>query len=148
MNIKELSWSLRHCSHPSPPSLPFPEARENIRRPMPWRNGSESTDFQYIEAPDDKAYKGVRPSLILTIPGKNKERNFWIMSHVDVVPPGDLKLWNTDPYKVVEKDGKLYGRGVEDNQHGIVSSVMAALALKNAGIEPEDTVKLLFVADE
>lgn len=113
-----------------------------------WLRKQGYTDFQYIEVPDEKAYKGVRPSLILTIPGKNTGRNFWIMSHVDVVPPGDLKLWHTDPYKVVEKDGKLYGRGVEDNQHGIVASVMAALALKDAGIQPEDTVKLLFVADE
>ena len=113
-----------------------------------WLRSQGYTDFQYIEAPDEKAYKGVRPSLILTIPGKNRDRNFWIMSHVDVVPPGDLKLWNTDPFKVVEKDGKIYGRGVEDNQHGIVASVMAALALKNAGIQPKDTIKLLFVADE
>ena len=113
-----------------------------------WLRSQGYTDFQYIESKDEKAYKGVRPSLILTIPGKKTDRNFWIMSHVDVVPPGDLKLWHTDPYKVVEKDGKLYGRGVEDNQHGIVSSVMAALALKNAGIQPENTVKLLFVADE
>ena len=113
-----------------------------------WLRKQGYTDFQYIEAPDEMAYKGVRPSLILTIPGKNRDRNFWIMSHVDVVPPGDLKLWNTNPFKVVEKDGKLFGRGVEDNQHGIVTSVMAALALKNAGIQPEDTVKLLFVADE
>ena len=113
-----------------------------------WLRRQGYTDFQYIEAPHDKAYKGVRPSLILTIPGKKTDRNFWIMSHVDVVPPGDLKLWNTDPFTVVEKDGKLYGRGVEDNQHGIVSSVLAALALKNAGIQPEYTVKLLFVADE
>ena len=113
-----------------------------------WLRRQGYTDFQYIESKDDKAYKGVRPSLILTIPGKKTDRNFWIMSHVDVVPPGDLKLWNTDPFTVVVKDGKLYGRGVEDNQHGITASVMAALALKNAGIQPEYTVKLLFVADE
>ena len=113
-----------------------------------WLRKQGYSDFQYIEAPDEMAYKRVRPSLILTIPGKNRDRNFWIMSHVDVVPPGDLKLWDTNPFKVVEKDGKLFGRGVEDNQHGIVTSVMAALALKNAGIQPEDTVKLLFVADE
>ena len=113
-----------------------------------WLRRQGYTDFQYIEAPDAMAYKGLRPSLILTIPGKKTDRNFWIMSHVDVVPPGDLKLWNTDPFTVVEKDGKLYGRGVEDNQHGITASVMAALALKNAGIQPEYTVKLLFVADE
>ena len=113
-----------------------------------WLRRQGYTDFQYIEAPDEKAYKGVRPSLILTIPGKKTDRNFWIMSHVDVVPVGELKLWDSDPFTVVEKDGKLYGRGVEDNQHGIVSSVMAALALKNTGIQPENTVKLLFVADE
>ena len=113
-----------------------------------WLRRQGYTDFQYIESKDDKAYKGVRPSLILTIPGKKTDRNFWIMSHVDVVPPGDLKLWNTDPFTVVVKDGKLYGRGVEDNQHGITASVLAALALKNAGIQPEYTVKLLFVADE
>ncbi len=113
-----------------------------------WLRRQGYTDFQYIEAPDEKAYKGVRPSLILTIPGKKTDRNFWIMSHVDVVPVGELKLWDSDPFTVVEKDGKLYGRGVEDNQHGIVSSVMAALALKNTGIQPEYTVKLLFVADE
>jgi len=113
-----------------------------------WLRRQGYTDFQYIEAPDETAYKGVRPSLILTIPGKKTDRNFWIMSHVDVVPVGELKLWDSDPFTVVEKDGKLYGRGVEDNQHGIVSSVMAALALKNTGIQPEYTVKLLFVADE
>ena len=113
-----------------------------------WLRKQGYTDFQYINAPDEKAYKGVRPSLILTIPGKKQDMSFWIMSHIDVVPPGDLKLWNTDPYTVVVKDGKLYGRGVEDNQHGITASVMAALALKNAGIQPEYTVKLLFVADE
>ncbi|MBR4158553.1 MAG: M20 family metallo-hydrolase [Spirochaetia bacterium] len=113
-----------------------------------WLQNQGYADLQYIEAPDEKAYKGVRTSLILTIPGKNTDRNFWIMSHIDIVPPGDLKLWETDPYKVVEKEGKLFGRGVEDNQHGIVTSVMAALALKNAGIQPQDTVKLLFVADE
>ena len=113
-----------------------------------WLRRQGYTDFQYIESKDEKAYKGLRPSLILTIPGKKRDRNFWIMSHVDVVPPGDLKLWNTDPFTVVVKDGKLYGRGVEDNQHGITASVLAALALKNAGIQPEYTVKLLFVADE
>ena len=46
------------------------------------------------------------------------------------------------------KNNKLYGRGTEDNQQGIVCSVMAALALKALKITPEYTIKLLFVADE
>lgn len=32
------------------------------------------------------------------------------MSHMDIVPAGDPALWNSDPYTVVEKEGKLYGR--------------------------------------
>jgi succinyl-diaminopimelate desuccinylase len=37
---------------------------------------------------------------------------------------------------------------VEDNQQGLCSSVLAALALKEAGLRPRRTVKLLFAADE
>ena len=69
---------------------------------------------------------------------------------MDVVPPGDLKTWKTDPWKVVydEKSGKLFGRGVEDNQQGLVSAVYAALAFLKEKIVPEHTIKLLFMADE
>ena len=70
------------------------------------------------------------------------------MAHLDVVPPGELSLWDTDPYKVEYRDGKLYGRGVEDNQQGLTAAVFAALSLIENNIKPEYTVKLLFVADE
>ena len=70
------------------------------------------------------------------------------MTHLDIVPPGELSLWHTDPYSVVEKDGRLYGRGVEDNQQGLVASVFAALSLLKNGIKPKSTLKLLFVSDE
>jgi succinyl-diaminopimelate desuccinylase len=46
------------------------------------------------------------------------------------------------------QDDKLIGRGVEDNQQGLVSSVIASLALLENGVKPARTVKLLFAADE
>ncbi|MDD3981152.1 MAG: M20 family metallo-hydrolase, partial [Spirochaetales bacterium] len=49
---------------------------------------------------------------------------------------------------VIVKDGAVVGRGVEDNQQGLVASVFAALAFVKQGIVPERTIKLLFVADE
>ena len=81
-------------------------------------------------------------------PGKNDKARLWIMTHLDVVPEGERSLWNTDPWKVVVKGGSLIGRGVEDNQQGLVSSVFAALAFIKQGIAPARTIKLLFVADE
>ncbi len=103
---------------------------------------------QWFFAPDHRALEGKRPSLVVSIPGENPERAFWIMSHIDIVPPGELELWDTDPYSVCVKDGKIFGRGVEDNQQGMVSSIFAAKALLDNGITPHHTVKLLFVADE
>ncbi|HCM28396.1 MAG: diaminopimelate aminotransferase [Treponema sp. GWB1_62_6] len=100
------------------------------------------------DAPDARAKNGVRPNLVATIPGVSDAKRLWIMSHTDVVPPGDPSMWKSDPWTVVQKDGRLYGRGVEDNQQGLVASVAAALALLENGITPAHTVKLLFVADE
>jgi succinyl-diaminopimelate desuccinylase len=53
---------------------------------------------------------------------------------------------------VIQRDSPqgtiLIGRGVEDNQQGLCSSVLAALSLTAQGITPPHTVKLLFAADE
>ena len=97
---------------------------------------------------DPRVPGGERPNLLLTMPGRSSERSFWIMSHMDVVPPGELSLWESDPYTLVVKGDRLIGRGVEDNQQGLVSSVIAALCVKEAGLVPPRPVKLLFVADE
>ncbi|MCL2832811.1 MAG: M20 family metallo-hydrolase [Treponema sp.] len=110
------------------------------------------TGLQRFDAPDDRAKGKVRPNLIATVKGTESGGCLWIMSHMDVVPPGEISLWKNDPWKAVagEKNGKkcLIGRGVEDNQQGLVSSVLAVLALAGEGLKPKRTVKLLFVSDE
>ncbi len=113
-----------------------------------WLKSHGITNLERHDAPDPRAKTGIRPNLVATIPGKNDTKRLWIMSHLDVVPPGEMSLWNSDPWKMIEKDGKLFGRGVEDNQQGLVSSVIAALSLLDQGIIPPHTVKLLFAADE
>ena len=101
-----------------------------------------------LPAPDPRVPKGERPNLLLTLPGRASDRSFWIMSHMDIVPPGELSLWDSDPYSLVVKGDRLIGRGVEDNQQGLVSSIIAALCVKETGLLPSRTVRLLFVADE
>ena len=101
-----------------------------------------------VPAPDPRVPAGKRPNLVVTIPGRAKDRTFWIMSHLDIVPPGERKLWTSDPYTLVVDGDRLVGRGVEDNQQGLVASVLAAAALRELGLEPARTVRLLFVSDE
>ena len=117
-----------------------------------WLKENGFENVQRFEAPDSRVSARVRPSLVVTIPGSIPEEQdngrVWVMTHLDVVPTGDITLWKTNPFECVEKDGVLYGRGVEDNQQGLVSSVFAALYLLKNGIKPAHTVKLLFAADE
>ncbi|MEO6565346.1 MAG: acetylornithine deacetylase [Casimicrobiaceae bacterium] len=57
-----------------------------------------------------------KANLFATIPARdgNVATNGIVLSgHTDVVPV-DGQPWDTDPFTVVERDGKLYGRGVTD----------------------------------
>jgi succinyl-diaminopimelate desuccinylase len=98
-------------------------------------------------APDNRVPSGIRPNLVAYLPGKRPEK-VWVLSHLDVVPPGDLSLWESDPF-VLRVDGdRLYGRGTEDDQHGIVMSLLAVKAFLDLKITPERTIALALVADE
>ena len=107
---------------------------------------------EWINAPDPRVPSGVRPSLYTVIPGRDSSRTFWIISHIDVVPPGDLSLWASDPFTLrhePETDPDLiFGRGVEDNQQGVVSSILAGLACLTLKCVPTVNLGLMFVADE
>ena len=96
---------------------------------------------------DEKAPSGRRPSLFLEYPGKKAQR-LCILSHIDVVPEGDRTLWTLDPFSPEVRGSRIYGRGVSDNGTCLVSSLFALKALQDAGVKPEYTVLLAFVADE
>ncbi len=99
-------------------------------------------------AADPMVPGGTRPNLVARIPGKNTEKTVWLLAHLDVVPAGDLSKWDTDPFEAVVKDGKIFGRGTEDNNQGLVSAVLTAKALIDNDITPEYNLGLVFVSDE
>lgn len=112
-------------------------------------------DVRHFDCPDDRVPEGSRPNFAVTLPAEEAEGpRQWIMSHLDVVPPGERladgswKGWGNDPWEVQVLDDMVVGRGVSDDQQAIVSSVFAARALAENGIRPVRDVKLLFVSDE
>ncbi|MBQ1834004.1 MAG: M20 family metallo-hydrolase [Treponema sp.] len=113
-----------------------------------WLIENSITDIEHFDAPDPRVSSGKRPNMVATIKGKSDGWKLWVCAHMDVVPVGELSLWENDPWTVIEKDGKIIGRGVEDNQQGLCSGVLAALSFIKLGITPEHTIKLLFMADE
>ena len=52
-----------------------------------------------------------------------------IYNHYDVQPVEPLELWDSNPFELVEREGKLFGRGVADNKGNIAARVAAIEAL-------------------
>jgi len=105
-------------------------------------------DIELIKTPDIDAPAGYRPNILAYYRGRSSAKTIWIMTHMDVVPPGEMSLWRGDPYKPWVESGKIYGRGVEDNQQDLVASIFAVKALQSLGLKPAYDVGLAIVADE
>lgn len=71
-----------------------------------------------------------------------------ILCHLDVVPAGDLSKWGTSPFEGVLKDGKLFGRGVQDDKGPSMSALFAVKALVDSGVTFNKRVRFIFGTDE
>ena len=111
-----------------------------------------SIGFDKIErndALDPRVPSGKRPNILAYYYGENKTETLWIVTHMDIVPAGEESLWTmTKPFEPLVKDGKLFGRGSEDNMQPLVGSIYAVKALKDLNIKPKRTIALALVSDE
>ena len=122
-------------------------ARPNLIATIPGKSAaSYNSSAPAASGANDRAASQSCDSSAASGAGNNSA--IWVIAHLDVVPVGNPADWKTDPWTVVQKDGKLFGRGVEDNQQGLCSAFAAAWAFVKNGVVPERTIKLLFVADE
>jgi len=68
--------------------------------------------------------------------------------HTDVVPPGPLDEWHSDPFVPTLRDGRLYGRGAADMKSSIASFVVAVEAFVRERPHHSGSVALLLTSDE
>ena len=68
--------------------------------------------------------------------------------HTDVVPPGDLEEWNSDPFEPEVRDGKLYGRGAADMKSGIAAMVVAIEEFVARQPDHAGSIAMLITSDE
>lgn len=89
-----------------------------------------------------------RPNLGGTLVGTGGGRSIMLTGHIDVVPPGALDHWTTDPFKPVLKDGYLHGRGTVDMKGGVACMLMAVEILKELQVLLSGNIVFTTVVDE
>jgi succinyl-diaminopimelate desuccinylase len=68
--------------------------------------------------------------------------------HTDVVPPGPLEQWASDPFEPAERDGHLYGRGAADMKTSIAAFVTAVERFTQRHPDHPGSIALLITSDE
>lgn len=107
------------------------------------------TGFDSVERIDvpDKLDPSVMRSNILARKKGKAEGTVWVVAHMDVVPAGGPEKWDTPPFEPVHRDGRVYGRGTEDNGQSIISSMFASRFLLDQDLEGM-SLGVAYVADE
>lgn len=71
-----------------------------------------------------------------------------LLGHTDVVPPGPIEQWTSDPFEPTIRDGNLYGRGAADMKGSVAAFVVALERFVAAHPQHPGTVGLLLTSDE
>ena len=71
-----------------------------------------------------------------------------LAGHTDVVPPGPLEKWHSDPFVPTIREGKLFGRGAADMKASIAAFVTAAERFVRDHPAHPGSVALLVTSDE
>jgi succinyl-diaminopimelate desuccinylase len=73
---------------------------------------------------------------------------FCFAGHTDVVPPGPLGEWQSDPFVPDIRDGVLYGRGAADMKSGLAAMVTATEEFVTAHPDHPGSIAFLITSDE
>ena len=71
-----------------------------------------------------------------------------ILTHVDVVPPGDLAMWESEPFVMACRNDRMYGRGVLDDKGPLISCLYAMKYLKDLGTPLYKKIQLIIGTQE
>ncbi|MES2662773.1 MAG: succinyl-diaminopimelate desuccinylase [Pseudomonadota bacterium] len=71
-----------------------------------------------------------------------------LAGHTDVVPPGPLEQWKTNPFEAVIEDGIMFGRGSADMKGSLAAMVIAVEEFVKAFSNFSGRIAFLITSDE
>ena len=89
---------------------------------------------------------GGMPAIYAEVPGAG-HRRLLLYQHYDVQPVDPIELWESKPFEPVEKDGRIFARGVADDKADVMARIHALETLKQIGEVPV-TLRFLVEGEE
>lgn len=87
------------------------------------------------------------PSILADIKGvDNKTVLFY--GHYDVMTPGGVDEWNTDPFELTKIDGYFFGRGTGDNKGQLLAQILGMYTYKELNGDFPFNIKFLIEGEE
>jgi len=71
-----------------------------------------------------------------------------ILAHMDVVPAPAEKWTVCQPFEPIERDGRLYGRGVSDDKGPAIAALYAMVCVRDLKVPMARNVRLILGSDE
>ncbi|CAL1547330.1 unnamed protein product [Lymnaea stagnalis] len=129
----------------------WPEKRPEIKRMIEWAGeelkklgGSvEYADLGYQNLPDGTKLE-LPPVLLGTLGKDQNKKTLLVYGHLDVQPAEKSDGWDTEPFELIEIDGKLYGRGSTDDKGPVLGWLNVIEALQELKQEIPVNFKFVF----
>lgn len=99
---------------------------------------------ELLSNPASTPERALPPILIGEFISDPKKKTLCVYGHLDVQPAARGDGWDTDPFVLTEKDGKLFGRGSTDDKGPALSWLWVIEAHQQLGVELPVNVKLIY----
>lgn len=129
----------------------WPEMRPEIKKQIEWAKTKlealgakcELHDVGEQTLPDGKKIP-LPPVLMGQLGTDPKKKTLCVYGHLDVQPALKEDGWDTEPFVLTEKDGKLYGRGSTDDKGPVIGWIHAIEAFQKTGATIPINMKFVF----
>ncbi|KAH6935124.1 hypothetical protein HPB50_003452 [Hyalomma asiaticum] len=129
----------------------WPEARNEVVRMIQWMKEKLEKEGATCELKDlgeqtlaDGTKLKLPPVLLGHLGTDPAKKTLLVYGHLDVQPALLEDGWDSDPFVLTVRNGKLYGRGASDDKGPVLGWLNAIRAYKEAGIDLPVNLKFVF----
>ncbi|XP_052801693.1 cytosolic non-specific dipeptidase-like isoform X1 [Mya arenaria] len=129
----------------------WPQTRPDVREMVEWTKTTmeklgatcELEEIGNQTLPDGSELP-LPPILLGSLGNDPNKKTLLVYGHLDVQPAEKEDGWDTEPFVLTEKDGKLYGRGSTDDKGPVLGWINCIEAMQELGMQVPINLKFIF----